>query len=136
VSAPLNDSGRVESGNAFHLMAGGNAAKSANDSLGGKKGKSTGRAKRAYVTRALVAAVAMRMSDRPWQVLADVARLGVLSGKQIERLHYEVSDAGSRLARKELSELIGSNVLARLDRRVGGVRAGSAGYVYSLGVTG
>lgn len=43
---------------------------------------------------------------------------------------------GARVARRVLARLTDDGVLARLDRRVGGVRAGSAGYVYYLGPAG
>jgi hypothetical protein len=62
--------------------------------------------------------------------------LGVASGKQLQHLHYGRSAAGGRLARKQLGELVGWQVLTRLGRSVGGVRSGSSGYVYALGVTG
>jgi len=92
--------------------------------------------KRVYVTRTRVAAIANRMTERQGVILRDVGRLGVVSGNQLERLHYEPTAAGGRLARKELGRLIRWQVLARLGRSVGGERAGSAGYVYAVGIAG
>ncbi len=137
MSAAVPRSGRVERQSASHLMATGKGGKSANDSIEHFGFRSQGqRAKRGYVTRRQVEAISTRLSDRQWSVLRDTGRLGVVSGKQLQRLHYGPSPAGGRLARKHLGELVRLEVLARLDRRVGGVRAGSAGYVYALGVTG
>ena len=45
-------------------------------------------------------------------------------------------DSAARSARRMLARLTELGVLARLERRVGGVRAGSAGYVYYLGPVG
>lgn len=65
-----------------------------------------------------------------------VARVNVATGSQIQGLHYEASGAGQRQARADLSRLVGWDVLSRLGRTIGGVRAGSAGWVYSLGIVG
>ena len=51
-------------------------------------------------------------------------------------LGSEATIGGARMARRVLARLTEIGVLARLDRRVGGVRAGSAGYVYYLGPAG
>jgi hypothetical protein len=106
--------------------------KIANDSLGQVQPTS----KRKNVTATEVAAVDARLSDRQRACLRDVARLGTATGRHLERLHYEPSEAGRRLARIELSALSRWRVLQRLTRRVGGVRGGSRGYVYALGVVG
>jgi hypothetical protein len=51
-------------------------------------------------------------------------------------LGSEQTSSGSRMARRALARLTDLGVLARLCRRVGGIRAGSAGYVYYLGPAG
>jgi hypothetical protein len=118
-------------------MATGKGSKSANDSIEQFNLLGRGqRAKRAYVTRRYVKTVSGRLNGREWAILRDVGRLGVASGKHLQRLHYGPSPAGGRLARKHLGELIRWQVLTHLDRSVGGVRSGSSGYVYALGVTG
>lgn len=79
------------------------------------------------------------LSDRDRQIIELVGRFGVVSGKQVERLLFTAgSDASSnaRLARRNLARLAARRVLVRLERRVGGVRAGSAGTVYRLGAVG
>lgn len=73
------------------------------------------------------------LSERDHAVLRFVARLHFASGDQLARLCF----GGSvRSARHGLHRLVRLDVLARLPRRVGGVRAGSAGFVYYLGLAG
>jgi hypothetical protein len=98
-----------------------------------EEGPMTGRT---YVTQARLAQLQAALSERDWQLLADVARLKVLSGAQLQALHYRDSAAGRRLARLDLACLTQRCVLARLSRRVGGIRAGSSGFVYALDVAG
>ena len=53
------------------------------------------------------------------------------------RAHYHASQlAGARICRRVLARLTDERLLARLQRRVGGVRAGSASFVYALGPIG
>jgi hypothetical protein len=73
------------------------------------------------------------VSDRERQIIEAVVALRLVSGRQLERLFFAevVSEASrARLARRTLARLVGLGVLGRLERRVGGVRAGAAGYVY------
>jgi len=83
-----------------------------------------------------VKAIAKGMNKRQWALLVDVGRLGVVSAAQLQRLHYPATEVGRRLSRQDLSTLSQLGVLARLDRRIGGVRAGSAGHVIASGVVG
>lgn len=130
-------SARVESVDASHLVGTGKGDKSAGESLDQYSTAPPGhRARRAYVTRSRAAVLGSQLNRRHWAVTVDVGRLGVLSGRQVQRLHYGASAAGARLARKHLGQLIAWRVLERLDRSVGGVRAGSSGFVYVLGPTG
>jgi hypothetical protein len=132
------NSGRVESANASDLMGLGEAVKSANDSyredqLAVRKVR---RAPRRYVTRARVEQVGSGLTDRDRYLVEEVARLRLVSGQQLRRLAYADSDSGRRMARLDLARLVERRVLARLDRRIGGVRAGADGYVYSLDMLG
>ena len=130
-------SARVESVHPSPLMRTSKASKSANDSIEQQSSVRGGNpAKREYVTRSRVAVLGRQLNRRQWAILGDSARLGVLSGRQIRRLHYGPSTAGARLARKHLGQLTAWRVLTRLDRSVGGRRAGSAGYIYALGPAG
>jgi Replication-relaxation len=101
-------------------------------------GRGVGRtaAKRSYVTRARLREIEGRLSQRDHHILKDVARLQLTSGGQLRRLHYEDSASGHRLVRHDLVRLVAWQLLARLDRRIGGVRSGSEGFVYGLAVAG
>lgn len=79
------------------------------------------------------------LSVRDRHIVELVGRFGVVSGGQVERLFFArgatpASDA--RLARRCLARLTEHRALVRLERRIGGVRAGSAGSVYRLGAVG
>lgn len=81
------------------------------------------------------------LSDRDLQIIQTVAAYRVLSGDQIRRWHFPVLEHGStagalRRSQRSLHRLVVDGVLSTLDRRVGGVRAGSAGYCYMLGYRG
>jgi len=92
--------------------------------------------KRPYLTARRVAAIGEQLSDRDEALLQDVGRLRLVSGDQLARLHYGTSASSRRLARLDLKRLVAMRVLARTERRIGGVRAGSAGFVYGLDVAG
>jgi hypothetical protein len=85
-----------------------------------------------------VAAIRDRLSDRDRQVLELVGRFGSMSGQQLQRLFWSQGSAQTRtrLARHGLSRLVRLGVLAPLGRRVGGVRSGSAGRCFALGLCG
>ncbi len=76
------------------------------------------------------------LSPRDWDILNDVTRFRLMTGKHLAALHFQDSDTGHRTARRTLSRLNERQLLARLQRRVGGLRAGSDGYVYALGPLG
>jgi hypothetical protein len=92
-----------------------------------------------YATRAAVEQLASRLSTRDRAVLQTVSSLRFVSGAQLTRMHfYEApsADANARTARRVLQRLVQLNCLHRLPRRIGGVRAGSSGFVYCLGLLG
>ncbi|HWY18458.1 MAG TPA: replication-relaxation family protein [Solirubrobacteraceae bacterium] len=77
--------------------------------------------------------LAGELSARDRAITKTAARLRLVSGKQLESLHFaEVQRPSSRarLARRTCARLVERGVLGRLERRIGGVRAGAAGYVY------
>jgi hypothetical protein len=81
------------------------------------------------------------LSGRDLAIAAQVADLRFMSGKQIETVHFALTDhaneaTAARSARRVLERLVREQVLIRLRRRVGGVRAGSASFVYALGPVG
>lgn len=87
------------------------------------------------------------LADRQGDVVIDdnpaerdgVARLRLITGGQLERLFFYEGNSpqsNARLARTTLSRLVSLGVLRRLERRVGGVRGGSAAFVYETGSAG
>jgi hypothetical protein len=84
--------------------------------------------------------LASRLSDRDMAVVGSLAAYRFLSATQIERLHFPVEAhtplGAVRASRRSLERLTRHGVLRRLERRIGGVRAGSAGFVYCLGPAG
>lgn len=79
------------------------------------------------------------LSDRDLGVLRSLEACRYLSAGQLQRWHFPVGSAhqssgsAARIARRVLARLEGQRLLVRLGRRIGGVRAGSSGYVYGLG---
>jgi hypothetical protein len=77
--------------------------------------------------------LAGELSERDRAMTETVARLRLVSGKQLEVLFFaEVARPSSRarLTRRACARLAERGALGRLERRVGGVRAGAAGHVY------
>lgn len=79
-----------------------------------------------------------QLSERDWAVLHDLARVRLLSVRQIQRLHFAdgSSLSRSRRARSLTQRLHDLDLVTRLERRVGGVYAGSAGHIYGLTTSG
>lgn len=124
-------SARVASDSAVGPMSMGIQRQSADDSPT-SSARQTARSR--YVTAARVRWLAAHLSDRERAVLGSLRRLRVATSGQLERLHF--ADVTARQARAVLASLVERRLIARLPRRVGGVRAGSAGYVYVLDVAG
>lgn len=78
--------------------------------------------------------LADELSGRDRAVLAALRTLVVLSGIQAERLLFDsiAESARARIRRRVLGRLIALGLVETLERRVGGVRAGSGGLVYAL----
>ncbi len=73
-------------------------------------------------------------SERDFAVLWSVASLRLLTARQIERLHFREGSSltQARRARRSLQRLHDLGLLARLERRIGGMHSGSAGFIYRL----
>lgn len=86
------------------------------------------------VRQAHVEWVAERLSERDWAIIGTVHRLRLATGRQLERLHFAdlPSSTRSRIRRRVLARLVAWRVLLSLERRIGGVRAGSSGLVFAL----
>ncbi len=77
-----------------------------------------------------------QLDERDRAVLQDLAERRLMSGSQLQRLHVGEGPAAVRAAGRLLLRLLAAQLVTRLPRRVGGVRAGSSGYVYALTPTG
>jgi hypothetical protein len=93
---------------------------------------------RPYVTSARLARLVDHLGPRDLAILRTVALVGVATGRQLERLHFASLTAlsAARQRRRVLQRLHTLGLLVRLKRSVGGARAGSAGFVYTLDVAG
>jgi hypothetical protein len=92
------------------------------------------------VGRRQLAAFRASLSDRDTDVLCSVAALHFASTKQLERLHFRSAEttplAAARATTRTLTRLRRIHLLDHLERRVGGVRAGSAAFVWRLAPAG
>jgi hypothetical protein len=78
-------------------------------------------------------ALDQRLADRDRALVQEVVRLRFLSAGQLERLCFDGIPepvTRARRTRRQLARLVELELLWRLERRVGGVRAGSTGYIY------
>lgn len=87
-----------------------------------------------YLTAARRQELEAALSDRDLNVLSFVASLRFVSGAQLARLCFPGVDA--RTVRRSLLRLVELGAIERLPRSVGGVRSGSAGFIYHLGLGG
>ncbi len=88
------------------------------------------------VTAAELALMGRRLSERELGVIETLSRFRLATAIQLERLHfanYRTSLTGARAARRTLARMTEQRLLVRLERRIGGVRAGSASFIYALG---
>lgn len=95
--------------------------------------------KERYLTSARMDELAAKLSEHDLIVVRRVSELRFVSGSQLTCLCFIDSPepvVNARAARRALLRLTRLGVLARLPRSVGGVRAGSQGFVYRLGVGG
>jgi hypothetical protein len=94
--------------------------------------------KRHYVSVKGVKRLRDGLSERDMAIIAQVDSLRLMSGRQIQAIHFptgvHVSELSATRARQRvLMRLIRDGLLSPLVRRVGGVRAGSAGLVVAPG---
>lgn len=78
------------------------------------------------------------LTERDRAILRTFEVVQLLTGNQLERLHFSDNADRSRERRRRdvLGRLVAARALERLPRRVGGVRAGSGGFVFGLGAVG
>ena len=88
-----------------------------------------------------LALLAENMSERDMAIIRQVAQLRLMTAKQIRTLYFPTSAhaseiASARACHRVLGRLAADRLVARLDRRIGGVRAGSGSFIYALGPAG
>lgn len=96
---------------------------------------------RPYVSARGVAQLQGRLSARDLAIIRQVAELRLMSARQIQALHFPAAEhdnerAATRARQRVLTRLCRERLLSRLERRIGGVRAGSAALVLVLGPVG
>lgn len=80
-------------------------------------------------------AVSTRLSERDWAILTTVRAFRFLTTRQLARQHFGLTDRNAvipRPANSALARLRDLELLVNLDRRIGGVRAGSGGHVWQI----
>jgi hypothetical protein len=95
--------------------------------------------RRRYVNSQVLRDVERQLGQRDRLVARLVSRLSLMSGGQLRQLCFEENANGrsdGQVARRALLRLTRLGVLARLDRRIGGIKGGSDGFVYRLGPVG
>jgi len=91
--------------------------------------------KRPYVTATRLEAIESSLSERDWQIIDDINRLRLISGQQIQRLHYGTSPSDAAVCRRQLGRLVTKRVLVRFRHHVEGA-VGPSWSVYALDVAG
>lgn len=93
---------------------------------------------RPHSVRRDAAAVSSEMSGRDFQILRSVAEHRFLTVRHIHPLHFQglSSKSGLRITQRSLARLRRWRVLGTLERRIGGLRAGSGGLVHYVDVVG
>ncbi|MGH3427188.1 MAG: replication-relaxation family protein [Mycobacteriales bacterium] len=89
-----------------------------------------------YVTKALLAALAAKLSNQDYALIKSVSDLRFVTSSQLIRLHF-ASHPNTRAARRVLLRLTRLGVLERLPRVVGASRSGgSDAFIYRLAPAG
>jgi len=91
------------------------------------------------VGRRRLRVIERELSERDWAILASLDQHRFLTSRQLQALHFHqhaTTDAATRICRRVLTRLCELGVVEHLARRVGGVRAGSASYVWRVGPVG
>ena len=94
--------------------------------------------RRRYATSARAQQIEAQLTDRDQAIIHILGEVTVASSVQLERLHFDTLKPSSRTRQRNavLKRLTKQGVLARLPRRIGGVRAGSSGHIYALDILG
>ncbi len=127
-------SGRVEHEVALPQFGPGVHLRLANDS----SAEPAGGTRRPYLTPARLEDLRQTLSARDLAVLRTLLTVRVATGEQLGRIHCRsfAPAAADRQCRRLLASLAERQLVTRLGRTIGGVRAGSAGWVYALDLAG
>jgi hypothetical protein len=130
-------SGRVECPDALCLVARHLDGGIANDSMGRVTGDEMSRR---YASGERLSAIAEELTDRDWLIMQSLQTVKVATGHQLQRLHFDLPEtdpaSAARHRRRVLQHLVDLRVLGRLERSIGGVRAGSSGLIFGVDVVG
>ncbi|GAA1508623.1 replication-relaxation family protein [Nocardioides humi] len=83
--------------------------------------------------------LAEQLSERDQRVLGSLEEFRLLDTRQLQRLHFAdhaTPLAAARATARAMQRLEGLGLVAALERRIGGVRRGSASYIWQLAATG
>lgn len=85
--------------------------------------------------RRAVGRLRQECSPRDLAVLADIARFRLMTSRQLEALHFadlQSALTAARTNRRVLQRLLDQGLVHRLERRIGGLHAGSAAHIYTV----
>ncbi|TWP34410.1 replication-relaxation family protein [Leekyejoonella antrihumi] len=92
------------------------------------------------MTRSDLVGLQDHLTDSDLQLLRDADKYRLLTTSQIQRLYFDHARptpvAAARACNRTLARLRRLHILKALERRIGGVRAGSAGFVWYVGPAG
>ena len=88
------------------------------------------------ISQAKLAEVRAGLTPTEEAVIETLKRVRIASGGQLVRLHFANRPHAAVQARRLLARMVQARLLHALGRRIGGIRAGSTGYVYLLDVVG
>ena len=79
-----------------------------------------------------------QLSEREWAILRDLARVRLLTGRHVQRLHLHDGSplTQARRTRSTLQRMSDMGLVHRLERRIGGLHGGSSGFVIGLAAKG
>lgn len=90
---------------------------------------------RPRMSRGRLQEIRSQLSERDMSVIEEVAKNRFLTSHQLRRHHFAdhaTDTAAIRATNRALARLAGLGLIVHLDRRVGGVRAGSGSHVWTL----
>lgn len=93
---------------------------------------------RRYVTAKRLAVLEQRLSPRERAIIDTLDRLRVATTEHLRRLHFAdlTPHSAARQAPKTLARLADARIVTKLERQLGGIRAGSKAAVWSLDLAG